>query len=347
MAVPEQASDGAATAGPGRPRRPLAVRSLAIALLITVAVFPEVVFLGGSLSSVGMNDVLDANRDHPTVSVYPNPEGLEPRSGLVDAGARVWQFEPAVKVMNRAMYDGESAEWNPYSAAGSLGPETLADMKESPFVLAVAALGASSTAFTFVLLGVVVLSLYCLQQFFVRTLEMSLLAAIAACALFLLNGWAASVLTSQTSGPYLLFPVLLYSVTEYQRIGGRTRFVVAIAAYVALFATTFLPTLFLVLLLVQSVALVLDVRRQREAHGTQHPIAIASACGRPAGRGPVDRVRGGGLHLATRCRCMAPRWVGAACVRSSRPQHQEPDRGAVGPHPSTALPLVRIEHAAS
>jgi hypothetical protein len=66
------------------------------------------------------------------------------------------------------------------------------------------------------------------------------------------------------SAPYLIFPIVLYTLCELQRVGGRLRFLAAVGAYVALFTTTFFPGVVLVLLVVHAVALLLDERRSRE-----------------------------------------------------------------------------------
>ena len=166
--------------------------------------------------------------------------------------------------MNRVIYDGESPDWNPYSAGGMLGPETLADMKLSPLVLATAVLGGSSTAFTFVMLVLLVVALYCLQQLFVRSLATHWLAGLSAGIVFLLGGWSAAMLTSQMGAPYVLFPIVLYAVVEFLRRARPVRFFAAVAAYVALFLTTFLPVVVLMMILVHSVALVIDATQRRE-----------------------------------------------------------------------------------
>jgi hypothetical protein len=241
-----------------------AVTSLAAAVLLVICAYPGVVFGGGSLSSVGLNGVVSP-RFHPKeAGIVPNPEGLSAESGMFDIGARVWQFEPATRLMSRSLRAGQDPSWNPYSATGSLGPETLADMKESPFVLTVAALGASVTAFTLVLLAFLVGSLYCLQQFFVRTLSMSRVAAVGAGIVFVLNGWAVAGVSSQMAAPYLIFPLVLYTLAEYQRTDRPWRLLVAVLAYAAMLVTTFLPTMVLMLLVVHAVAISLDLPRLRE-----------------------------------------------------------------------------------
>ena len=241
----------------GRARLRPALVSLLVAVGLTCLALPEVVFLGGSLSHVGLNDVVESGAGSE-VSLYPDPEGRSARSGMIDIGARAWQLDPATKFMNRTLYDGDSPAWNPYSASGSLGTETLADMKLSPVVLTTAALGASSTAFTIVLLAFIVGALYCVQQLFTRSLHMHRLAAVAACVVFLIGGWATAMFTGQMGAPYLLFPIVLYTVVEFLRRTGPARLVVAVAAYAGLLLTTFLPVVLLMVLFVHAVALVID-----------------------------------------------------------------------------------------
>ena len=122
-------------------RVPRALVSLAAAVLLTVLVFPEVFFGGGSLSAVPFDRVLGQPRPPATVEAYPNIDSRPPTSGLVDLGARTWQYEPTMRYMARVLRDGSNPSWNPYQASGSLGPETLDGMQVSPFVLLVAGLG--------------------------------------------------------------------------------------------------------------------------------------------------------------------------------------------------------------
>jgi len=229
-----------------------------MAVLIVVVAYPEVVFLGGSLSPVGLNGVVNRNADPSKVQLYPNVPSREPAAGLQDIGARVWQLVPATKFVHRSISEDESISWNPYSAAGSLGPETVADLKLSPFVLLVALFGASAFAFTFVALGFVVLALYCLQRFFVRTLGLGRVAAVAACLGFVLTGYGASGINSAVGAPYILFPVVLYTLAEFRRAGGVPRLLAAVAAYGGFILTTFAPIQILMLVFVHVVVLTID-----------------------------------------------------------------------------------------
>ena len=77
--------------------------SLLIAIAIVVVAYPEVVFLGGSLSPVGL--IGGVNRSAPTreVQVYPNVTARPPRDGVRDIGARLWQLVPATKFVHRSL----------------------------------------------------------------------------------------------------------------------------------------------------------------------------------------------------------------------------------------------------
>jgi hypothetical protein len=240
-------------------RLPNAVASLLFAAAIVLVAFPEVVFLNGNLAPTGMHR--DANRaaPRPTVQAYPSLQHGVPQLGIRDVGARVWQVEPATKFMRRAIWDGESPYWNPYSAAGSLGVETIVDIKLAPIVVVSAFFGASSTAFSFVLLAFLIVSLYCMQQFFTRSLDAGRLAATAACIVFLLNGFASSDVNSQIGAPYVLFPVVLYTLAERVRTGGFARLLLAVAAHALLILTTFWTVGVLMLVLAHAVVLVLGV----------------------------------------------------------------------------------------
>ncbi len=246
------------------PRRAApALVSLGLAVLLVVLVFPEVVFGGGSFSVVPFDRVLGQPQPPATVQGYPDIGARSPTSGMVDVGARTWQYEPTTRYMARVLRNGSNPDWNPYQASGSLGPETLDGMQLSPVVLAVAALGASGAAFTVVQLAMLVLALYCLQQLFVRSLDMHRLAGLGAGVVFLLNGWATATFTDVTCVPYLLFPVVLYAVVELQRRPGPARLLAAVAAYATLFASTFSPGQALDVLLITVVALVIDAWRRR------------------------------------------------------------------------------------
>lgn len=258
----------------GRPSRPVprALVSLAIAVAMVVLVFPDVVFLGGSFTTDRLSRVVDPTLGPDPVSFYPNVENRAPGSGMNDAGARSWQYVTAPKYLHRSLTEGENPHWNPYSASGSLGSERLVDMALSPFVVIVALLGASAAAFTFTLLAFLAFGIYCLLQFFDRTLQLPRLAGIAAALVYLLCGWSTAMLGSQMAAPYVLFPVGLYALCELLRLRTPLRLLAAVAAYAAILASTLLSTALLMLLLIHATAFVFDLHRRRDVEPGSSPL---------------------------------------------------------------------------
>ncbi len=250
---------------PARRRVPGALISLACALALVVLIFPEIFFAGGSFSTVPLDRVVGQPTPARTVTVIPNLGNRKPTSGLADLGAHAWQFEPTIRYMAGVLRHRTNPDWNPWLASGELGPESLDGMQLSPVVLAIAALGGGPTAFTFGLMAFIVLALYCLMQLFTRTLGMRRLAGVGACVVFLLNGWTTSTMTDVTCVPYLLFPVVLYAVAEFQRRIGPGRFALAVAAYAGLLLSTFSPGQVMDIILITLVAVVLDVWRRHQA----------------------------------------------------------------------------------
>jgi len=162
-------------------------------------------------------------------------------------------MEPALKFMAFCMRTGESPFWDPYTATGALGPETLADIKFSPLTLITALLGGSSRALSFVLLGLYVISSYCILRLFTTYLGLSLQAALAACAVFFLNGFALGNLYLPIGQPYFLAPILLIAMLAFTDLQTPRNAVFAIGAHLLLLSTTLIPTAVLSTLVVYSV----------------------------------------------------------------------------------------------
>src|SRR5262249_12292240 len=117
----------------------LSFQNLAVPLLAVCLVFPDVVFLGASLR---ITDQVQGGQLHfPPITLYPHYSHQQWDAGLSDYFGAFFQSEPMMEFMRRSLREGQSPYWNPYSAAGSLGPETLVDNKFSAFTLAYALLG--------------------------------------------------------------------------------------------------------------------------------------------------------------------------------------------------------------
>lgn len=224
------------------PRRWIAA---AVALLLVVAVFPDVVFLGASFRNSRLLRIFDNSPE--TVSWGPQTVQRKIWEGYRDLGSAAWQLEPAQRFLGHCIREGESPYWNPYCASGTHGPERLVSASFSLITVATALLGAGTLALHAVLLTTFVLAVYCLFRCLTVYLRCSVPAAVAGCFVFLLAGFHVSMIGAQMVQPYLLAPVLLLALLALAEAPTPWRWVVAILANAAVLLETFLPTTVLIL----------------------------------------------------------------------------------------------------
>ena len=198
----------------------------------------------------------------------------------------------------------DSFWWNPYSASGSLGPETLADMKLSPSCSPSRCSALPPPRSRSSCSRSSSIALWCLQQLFVRTLGLGRLAAVAACFVFLFAGFASSDFSSAVGAPYVWFPIVVYTLAEYRRVGGVARFGAAVLAYAGFILTTFVPIQLLMLVFVQTVAIVIDGTRTTHGRGRDET-ALRAAPRRPQPRRTGRRSRRHRVRVAAPARCVA------------------------------------------
>ncbi len=221
----------------------LRMRAGLFAVLLVLVSFPDVIFSGATL--VNSAGYFAGVYGTPMAALYPEHEGRSYHHGFNDSGGAVWQSDPMRRYMARVLHDRLSLYWNPYSATGSLGPETLVDQKFSPITLVAAALDGSQLAADATLLLFYALSLYCLYLIVAVNLGLSEGAAIAAGIVYLLGGFNIANLGSNVSHAFVLFPLLLGALMAFVRAPSGARFVLAVAANAMILATTFLPVAFL------------------------------------------------------------------------------------------------------
>lgn len=222
-------------------RRRLVRRCALAALLLVVSVYADVIFYGASVSGANVHNVTAEPVPKP-VELFPERPGRRPLHGYYDSGGAAFQSEPSAQFMKRSIWTGQSIYWNPYSATGSLGPETLVDIKTSPLSIAVALMGGSDLVFHLVFLGLNFLGVFCLLVLFTVELRVSLLAAIAGGVSYLLNGYNVANLASNISQTWYYFPVLVLALVTFARRPSAWSFVAITAGAVLILATTFLPT---------------------------------------------------------------------------------------------------------
>lgn len=245
-------------------------RSAACAVALVVVTFPDVIFLGATLSPSDTYNIQypnylffkenpdprsgQASLARPTLSLYPERTGRLVIDGISDAGGAVWQSEPAALFMKYVIQSRESPYWNPYSGAGSLGPETLIDVKFSPFSILHALSGGGSLAF-----HVVLLSLYAVALFFLfRTLDdifgLTSWACLAGGVVYLLNGYNVANLCSNVTQVYLYFPMSLYCICAFARRPTARSYLFLVLSTVPIWSTSFLPTTLLTLTTLYAIA---------------------------------------------------------------------------------------------
>jgi len=217
----------------------------AIALILVS--FPDVIFLKSSFMVVdhvpfdGSSAYVDSEGRSKLFPLYPETK-KNVVQGFFDAGGALWQSEPKIPYMKYVIQNGENPFWNPYQGAGSLGPETMIDVKFSPVMLLAALLGGHSLATNFTILFFLGLGSYFLIKLCVTILELPLIAGIAAALAYLFNGYQSSSLANNYAQSYLLFPLLLYALFALVKQGSLARFILAYCAVAAILCITFMPT---------------------------------------------------------------------------------------------------------
>ena len=221
------------------------IRCIIAALILTASVYPDVIFNNASLSTANvLNVTLSKIGQH--APIFPEREGRDVIHGYYDMGGSAFQSEPAVQFMARTLRSGQSVYWNPYSAAGSFGIETLVDIKTSPVTMTVALLGGSNAAFHIVYLAFVALGVFCLLMLLTVEFRLSFLAALGGGVTFLLNGYFVANSASNVSQVWLYFPVLALGLVSFARSPRIAAFLLAVFGAVLIVSSTFLPTMLMV-----------------------------------------------------------------------------------------------------
>lgn len=221
-------------------------KSALAALALVVFLFADVIFRGASLAPLDYGPTLFPDRDPaPPASLYPESADRQITDSWGDIGSAAWQMQPAIRFMAYCFRSGESPWWNPYDAAGRMGPESLYDVPFSPAVLLAALFGGSSTAISFVLLASYFLAAFALIRALNLHLEVSFLAAVTAAAAYLLNGFSLANLNTAIGQPYFFAPLLLLALLPLAKTPTAPRFCFAALVQAVIFTITIFPTMVL------------------------------------------------------------------------------------------------------
>ncbi|MEO7193007.1 MAG: YfhO family protein [Vicinamibacterales bacterium] len=211
-----------------------------LALLLVVAIFPDVIFKGASLR---LTDQMWGSYKHLDVrAVYPRPADRTWMDGYTDIGGALYQSEPMMEFMRYSLWTLNSPYWNPYSSAGAIGPETLVDQKFSVFTLLYAALKGGSFIYNILTLAFFWFGTFMVVRIVREQLRLHSLAALAAGTFYLLNGYSSANVGSNVAQNYVVVPLCLYCAFSCAERWSAPRFATLTLAFAALLSFTFLPT---------------------------------------------------------------------------------------------------------
>lgn len=211
-----------------------------VALLLLVAAFPDVMFKNASLRLT--DQITGAYTGVPLKPFYTIPNTTGWWAGYNDNGGAIFQSEPMIQFMVNSIRDGQSPYWNPYSAAGALGPEALVDQKFSAMTLVNALLGGGSGTYNVVILLALYFGVFFIYRIVRELLGLSAVAALAASVFYLLNGYVTANLGSNVTQSYLYVPVCLYTTLTFVSRLSALRWCMAVLAFSLFFSCTFMPT---------------------------------------------------------------------------------------------------------
>lgn len=216
------------------------VEAYLVALLLLVAAFPDVIFKDASLRLT--DQITGAYTAVPLKPFYTIPNTTGWWAGYNDNGGATYQSEPMMQFMVNSIRDGQSPYWNPYSAAGALGPEALVDQKFSAMTLVNALLGGGSGVYNIVILLALYFGVFFIYRIVRELLGLSAVAALAASVFYLLNGYITANLGSNVTQSYLYVPVCLYTALAFVSRLTVMRWCMAVLAFSLFFSCTFMPT---------------------------------------------------------------------------------------------------------
>lgn len=217
--------------------------SLILTALLVIVVWGDVLFFEASLHPASYSAVL-GNPDLPVEEVRYLGNPLL-RGYFRDVGASAWQMAPMVEYWRYLFSDIQSPYWNPFQAAGELGPESLVDTKFSFLVILSGLLGGGMTAFSFVHVIFFLLSGYCLTYTLIHFFKVRNAGAFTGCAVFYLSGFSAANTFSQMGHPYYYAPILIFSLIHLVERPCIKSFIGCVIAHVPFLTLTFLPSLVL------------------------------------------------------------------------------------------------------
>lgn len=230
--------------------------SFFVALIVIAVLFGDIAFLGSSLqpSNIVGHAGKPANYKAQSYLEFTS-DHIKEHYGFMDLGATAWQSEPMRRFVARSLRNGESIFWNPYSAGGALGIETLVDLKTSLLTLLSVPFNASSLSFDYLLLLLFLVSTFSLFRVLLVYFQLHPAAALAGVVVFLLNGYASVNFNSQNGQAYFFAPIVLWSLIRFLETPTYARWSLYLFTTAGLLSITLLPVTFLMLVTIQLIGL--------------------------------------------------------------------------------------------
>jgi len=214
------------------------IQGCLVALALILVIFSDVVFLGASLRVTDL--MFGGENGLPPLQLFHLPTTAGWWGSYSDNGGSLIQSEPMTGFIKNAIWHLQSPYWNPYSAAGSLGPETLVDLKFSALTIINGIFGNTSLSFNLSLLFACFAGAYFTYITSKQILGLSGLASSAASIFFLLNGYSVANIGLNISQNYLFAPVYIFSLLKFSNEPNRHNFSILVFS-IALFLSAFFP----------------------------------------------------------------------------------------------------------
>lgn len=215
--------------------------SVICGLLWVMLAFPEVTFLGATFRSndVTYFNILDTSI---AVNILPMSPNVQTWHAYYDRGASTAQSEPGMEFIRESVQKGESPYWNPYSAGGTVGPETLVDNKFAIINWIYAIFGGGQRVFDLLILSSVWLAASCIHYLLRSICKLPQMSAWVGAAFYVLNGFSVANIGSNITGSYYFIPACLLACCKLLERFSLQRFAMSAITIAAVLSFTFLPT---------------------------------------------------------------------------------------------------------
>ena len=224
-------------------------------LILVSAAFPEVAFLGATFRYNDITYERVTSHAAQPVNIFPVSYYRQFWHWHLDMGGAYIQSEPSMEFIRVSLQNGESPYWNPYSASGALGPETLVDNKFAIINWIYAILGGGQRVFDLIVLASAWLAIACMHRFLRGICKLPQISAWGGAVFYLLNGFVVAGLVSNVLWSYIFIPPCLLACSRLLEKPNLRRLAVTSITIAAILSFTFIPTTTISLLVTVAISL--------------------------------------------------------------------------------------------